>query len=136
MHFSADKMKISGPMFDGSYKVEFWTGEFMREKVAQLFEIAGEHNYKVQVELGEATEAPQERSKPNRYAKLSGLIKRRAKQRGKEPDEIAGELKEFYGVKSRKELTDEELREAERTLEELLGDRPPDEAYEEDGTNF
>lgn len=37
--FLADKIKISGPMSDNSYKISFWTGEYEQENVAELFKI-------------------------------------------------------------------------------------------------
>lgn len=39
VEFGADKIKISGPRVDGSYNISFETGEYERNKIAELIKI-------------------------------------------------------------------------------------------------
>lgn len=53
VNFGADKVKISGPRIDGSYSVTFETGEYEREKVADLLRVPPETSLKVEVTYGQ-----------------------------------------------------------------------------------
>ena len=39
LSFGADKVRVTGPMADGSYKVSFYTGEYQQVEVAQMVAI-------------------------------------------------------------------------------------------------
>ncbi len=51
--FLADKMKISGPLSGGSYKVTLYTGEYEKDNVAELFKVPSMTVLKVNIETDE-----------------------------------------------------------------------------------
>lgn len=50
IQFGADKVKVSGPMADGSYTATFYTGEYEKNKIAQLVMIESHEPLRVTVE--------------------------------------------------------------------------------------
>ena len=50
IEFNADKLKINGPLSDGSYSITFSTGEYEQLNVAKLMAIPQLTNLKVQVD--------------------------------------------------------------------------------------
>lgn len=50
--FMADKIKLTGAMSDGSYKVELWTGEYEKGKLKDLLDIPEMTPLKVIIKYG------------------------------------------------------------------------------------
>jgi len=51
--FGADKLRINGPMADGGYKVSIFTGEYEREKVAELLRVSPDSILEVTIKSNE-----------------------------------------------------------------------------------
>ena len=50
--FRADSVKVTGPHVDGSYRVSFSTGEYERERVAEILKIPPQTELEVIVQPG------------------------------------------------------------------------------------
>lgn len=48
IEFIADKLKVRGPRIDGSWIISLETGEYEKEKIAELIKLEG--NVKVRIE--------------------------------------------------------------------------------------
>lgn len=46
----ADKILVSGPTIDGSWKVVLVVGEYMKDRVSQVVQLPSDQNYKIVIE--------------------------------------------------------------------------------------
>lgn len=51
IEFGADKVKVNGPLTGGEYSITFYTGEYEREKAAELLKVPQETFLRVSVRV-------------------------------------------------------------------------------------
>ncbi len=49
----SDKVSVNGPRIDGTYKVTFEVGEYMRDKIGDIIKLPTDNALKVTIELYE-----------------------------------------------------------------------------------